>query len=90
MKRVFDIPHYGEISFDVDEADEDTLLKWTLVMGDIGSASYGLVVQNDDEGKEFIQTYIKGLSDDVAMQAAQKIIAHTLEHLEPDEKRVLH
>lgn len=90
MKKVFDIPHYGEITFEVDEADENTLLKWTLVMGDIGSASYGLVVDNDAEGMEFVEAYIKELNDDIAMQAAQKIISHTLEHLEPDEKRVLH
>lgn len=90
MKKIFDIPHYGEISFDVDESDENTLLKWTLVIGSVGSASYGLVVENDAEGKEFIESYIKELNDDIAMQAAQKIIAHTLEFLEPNENGVLH
>jgi hypothetical protein len=90
VKKVFSVPVCGEIHFDVEKQKHTTVLRWTVCLAGIGSSSYGLVVENDEEGREFVRDYIDSLTDDIAAEKALDLIKKTLEHLEVDLQTVVH
>lgn len=90
MKKIFDIPIYGEVSFSIEKEKDTSILKWSVDLGEIGEASYGLIVENNDEGRKFIKDYCNSLTDEIAYEKAKELIDKTLEHLEISDDEVLH